>query len=146
MQNSFIDSFNVKKSIKHFNYQYFEKKPIGILLNKKKKYLLSENIELIEFMNLPDYQNLPYIFGDKDEFESLYSNLKKIDFPIDIIKKYTFFETGRWDLKTSDDNIIKLPPKYYLKSLKNYMSIRKDENFRKYKIFDYRVNNQLIIK
>ena len=48
--------------------------------------------------------------------------------------------------KTSDDNIIKLPPKYYLKSLKNYMSIRKDENFRKYKIFDYRVNNQLIIK
>ena len=68
------------------------------MLNKK-KYLLSENIELIEFMNLPDYQNLPYIFGDKDEFESLYSNLKKIDFPIDIIKKYSFFETGRWDLK-----------------------------------------------
>ena len=107
---------------------------------------MSENIELIKFTNLPDYQNLPYIFGDKDEFKSLYSNLKKIDFPIDIIKKYSFFETGRWDLKTSDNNIIKLPPKNYLKSLKNYLSIRKDENFKKYKIFDYRVNNQLIMK
>lgn len=147
MQNSFIYSFKVKKKYPStLIIKIFEKKPIGILLNKKKKYLLSENIELIKFTNLPDYQNLPYIFGDKDEFKSLYSNLKKIDFPIDIIKKYSFFETGRWDLKTSDNNIIKLPPKNYLKSLKNYLSIRKDENFKKYKIFDYRVNNQLILK
>ena len=92
MQNSFIDSFKVKKKYPStLIIEIFEKKPIGILLNKK-KYLLSENIELIEFTNLQDYQNLPYIFGDKDEFKSLYSNLKKIDFPIDIIKKYSFLK------------------------------------------------------
>ncbi len=147
MQNSFIDSFNVKKKYPStLIIKIFEKKPIGVLLNKKKKYYLSEKIELMEFTNLPDYQNLPYIFGNKDEFKSLYFNLIKIDFPIDIIKKYSFFETGRWDLKTLNDNIIKLPPKYYLKSLKNYLSISKKENFKKYKIFDYRINNQLIMK
>ena len=42
---------------------------------------MSEKIELIEFMNLPDYQNLPYIFGNEDEFKSLYLNLIKINFP-----------------------------------------------------------------
>ena len=147
MQNSFIDSFNVKKKYPNtLIIKIFEKKPIGILLNKKKKYYLSEKIELIEFMNLPDFQNLPYIFGNEDEFKSLYLNLIKINFPIDIIKKYFFFETGRWDLETIDNNIIKLPPKYYLKSLKNYLSIRKEDSFKKFNIFDYRVNDQLIMK
>ena len=147
MQNSFIDSFNVKKKYPStLIIKIFEKKPIGVLLNKKKKYYLSEKIELIEFMNLPDYQNLPYIFGNKDEFKLLYLDLIRIDFPINIIKEYSFFETGRWDLKTLDNSIIKLPSKYYLKSLKNYLSIRKKESFKKYKIFDYRVNNQLIMK
>lgn len=147
MQNSFIDSFNVKKKYPNtLIIKIFEKKPIGILFNKKKKYFLSEKIELIEFINLPDYQNLPYIFGNEDEFKSLYLNLIKIDFPIDIIKKYSLFETGRWDLETLDNNIIKLPPKYYLKSLKNYLSVRKEESFKKFKIFDYRVNDQLFIK
>ncbi len=147
MQNSFIASFKVKKKYPStLIIKIFEKKPIGILLNEKKKYYLSEKIELIEFMNLPDYQNLPYILGNKDEFKSLYLNLSKIDFPIDIIKKYSFFETGRWDLKTFDNNIIKLPPKNYLKNLKNYLSVRKEESFKKYKIFDYRLHNQLIMK
>ena len=60
---------------------------------------MSEKIELIEFTNLPDYQNLPYIFGNKEEFEKLYFNLKKINFPIEIIKKYSFFETGKMGFK-----------------------------------------------
>ena len=147
MQNSFIDSFNVKKKYPStLIIKIFEKKPIGILLNKKKKYYLSEKIELIDFLNLPDYQNLPYIFGNKEEFKILYLDLIKIKFPIGIIEKYSFFETGRWDLKTTDNSVIKLPPKNYLKSLQNYLSIRKEENFRKYKVFDYRLNNQLIMK
>ena len=76
---------------------------------------MSEKIELIDFINLPDYQNLPYIFGNKDEFKSLYLNLKKINFPINIIKKYIFLKLDRWDLETLDNNIIKLPPKIYKK-------------------------------
>ena len=68
MQNSFIDSFNVKKKYPStLIIKIFEKKPIGILLNKKKKYYLTEKIELVDFLNLPDYQNLPYIFGNKEE-------------------------------------------------------------------------------
>ena len=43
----------------------------------KKKFYLSENIDLIKFKNLENYQNLPHIFGDKERFEQLYLNLKK---------------------------------------------------------------------
>lgn len=147
IQNSFIHSFKVKKKYPStLSIKIFEAKPIGILLNKKKKYYLSEGIELIDFTNLEDYQNLPYIFGNKEAFEKLYFDLLKINFPIEIIEKYSFFEIGRWDLKTSESNIIKLPSKNYLKSLKNYLIIRKEENFKKYKVFDYRLNNQLIMK
>ena len=76
----------------------------------------------------------------------LYKNLEKIDFPFNLIKNYYLFESNRWDLETYEKKIIKLPPENYIKSLKNFISLRKENNFDKYKIFDYRINNQLILK
>ena len=70
MQNSFIDSFNIKKKYPStLKIQIFEKRPIAILLNKKNKFYLSEKIELIEFKNLPNYQTLPYVLGDVNNFK-----------------------------------------------------------------------------
>ena len=34
-------------------------------------------------MILKDYKNLPYVFGNKDEFKIFYNNLTKINFPKD---------------------------------------------------------------
>ena len=147
MQNTFIESFNIKKKYPNIlKIEIFEKKPIAVLFNKKDKFYLSEKLDLIEFKNFPNYQNLPYVFGNKDEFQILYNNLIKINFPFDQIKKYTLLETNRWDLETKDNNIIKLPPKDFIKSLENYLSIRDKKNFTKYNIFDYRIDNQLILK
>ena len=42
--------------------------------------------------------------------------------------------------------IIKLPEKNYTESLTNFMRIKDKSNFEKYKIFDYRLNNQLVLK
>ena len=42
--------------------------------------------------------------------------------------------------------ILKLPVENYTDSLISFMSIKGKTNFEKYKIFDYRVNNQLILK
>tara|TARA_B100001093_G_C26856429_1_gene1027672 strand:- start:1711 stop:2367 length:657 start_codon:yes stop_codon:yes gene_type:complete len=147
MQNSFIDSFKIKKKYPNtLKIKIFEKKPIAILLNNKKKFYLSEKIDLIEYRNLPNYENLPYVFGNKDEFKILYKDLTKIKFPINRIKKFTFYETKRWDLETKKNDVIKLPSKNYLKSLENYLNLKKGNNSKNYKIFDYRINNQLILK
>ena len=146
MQNSFIESFEIKKKYPNtLKIKIFEKKPIAILQNKKNKFYLSEKIELIKFKKLPNYQNLPYIIGSKEDFEIFYNNLNKIDFPFDQIKKYTLYESKRWDLETVNNKLIRLPAKDYIKSIKNYLNLINDNNFKKYKLFDYRINNQLIL-
>ena len=147
MQNSFIESFNIKKKYPStLKVKIFEKKPIAVLFNEKNKFYLSEKIELIEFKYLQNYQTLPYVLGNKDDFKIFYSNLKRINFPLDIIKKYTLFETNRWDLETKNNQVIKLPSKNYTKSLKNFLNLKKKNDFEKYELFDYRINNQLILK
>ena len=147
IQNSLIESFIIKKkNINKLKIKIFEKKPIAILLNKQKKFYLSEKIDLIEFKNYPNFKNLPYVIGDQENFKKFYNNLNEVNFPHDLIKKYVFFETNRWDLETYNNKIIKLPSKNYKKSLKNFMSLKNQDNFKKYRIFDYRIKNQLILQ
>tara|TARA_B100001057_G_scaffold352225_1_gene353870 strand:+ start:234 stop:890 length:657 start_codon:yes stop_codon:yes gene_type:complete len=147
MKNDFIESFNIKKKYPStLKIQIFEKKLFAILFDKKNKFYLSERLDLIEFKNQPNYQNLPYIIGNKDDFETFYNNLKKINFPFDIVVKYSLYESKRWDLETKNDEVIKLPSKNYIESLENYLNLKNKSSFEKYKIYDYRINNQLILK
>ena len=147
IHNSLIESFQVRKKYPNtLEIKIFEKKPIAILVNKKKKFYLSDKIDLIEFGVLQSHKDLPYVFGNKGEFKLLYNNLNKVNFPINIIKKYTLYDSGRWDIVTTNDKIIKLPSKKYNQYLKHYMDIRSKTNFKKYFLFDYRIENQLILK
>ena len=147
IQNSFIESFNIKKKYPAtLKVKIFEKTPIAILINKKNKFYLSEKIDLIEFKNLPNYQTLPYVLANKDDFKIFYNNLKKINFPLNIVKKYKFYATNRWDLETKNNQVIKLPSKNYTKSLKNFLNLKSNNDFEKYKLFDYRISNQLILR
>ena len=66
--------------------------------------------------------------------------------PFDQIKKYTLYESKRWDLETVNNKLIRLPAKDYIKSIKNYLNLINNNDFKKYKLFDYRINNQLILK
>ena len=146
-QNSFIESFIIKKKYPNtLKIKIFEKKPIAILIYGKKKFYLSDKIDLIDFKNLEDFQNLPYVFGKKEEFKKFYENLKKIDFPLNSIKNYTYFESQRWDLRTKNNKTIKLPSQNYTKSLQNYLDIQNKDSFKKFIIFDYRIEDQLILK
>ena len=147
MKNSYIKSFYIKKKYPDtLEIKIIEKKPIAILFFNKKKFYLSEKIELINFKRIKEYENLPYIFGNKEDFKVLFYELKKINFPISLIKKFTLFETNRWDLETFDNKVIKLPADNYIKSLENYLNLIDKDIFKKYKLFDYRIGNQLILK
>jgi cell division septal protein FtsQ len=146
-ENDFIESFEIKKIYPNkLKIKIYEKKLIAILQNKKEKFYLSKNIDLINYLDLDKYQNLPTVFGDQKNFNTIYQNLKQINFPYHLIKNYYLFESNRWDLEIHGKKIIKLPPENYIKSLKNFMKLSKDDNFNKYNVFDYRINNQLILK
>ena len=146
-QIEFIESIEVKKIYpKKLRIKIYEKKPIAILQYKKDKFYISENINLINFIILENYRNLPVVFGKKENFEDLYINLKKINFPLDLIKKYYFYESNRWDLEIYQKKIIKLPTKNYIQSLEKFINFKNKNNLDKYEVFDYRINNQLILK
>ena len=146
-KNTFIESFEIKKIYPNkIIIKIYEKKPIAILEYKKQKFYINQKIDLIDFVDLEEYRELPIVFGNKDYFKLLYTNLKKIDFTLNIIKKYYLYESKRWDLEVVNKIIIKLPVENYIKSLKNFMYVMNEKNFEEFKLFDYRVNNQLILK
>ena len=147
MQNSLIGSFKIKKKYPDtLNIKIFEKKPVVILQTKKNKFYLTEKNELIKFKIYQEFKDLPYVLGNRKEFGIFYVSLKRINFPLNLIKKYTLYELNRWDLETVDGKTIKLPPKNYTRYLKNYLNMQNKKSFQKYKIFDFRINDQLILK
>ena len=115
-------------------------------MRKKEKFYLDESINQIRFKELKDYNNLPYVFGNKKEFKIFYNNLKKINFPLEIVKKFSLYDSNRWDLETIDKKIVKLPNKNYTQSLENFLKIKDKKRFKNYKVFDYRLEKQLILK
>ncbi len=142
----FIDSIEIKKIYPNqIKVKIFEKQLIAIIQNKKEKNYYT-NKGLVNYKKLNGFENLPIVFGDNKSFEIFYNDLEKIDFPISDIKKFYLFESKRWDIITLENQIIKLPIKNYDLSLKNFIKLKNQTNFRKYKTFDYRINDQLILK
>ena len=147
-QNSFIENIEIKKILPDkLIIKVFEKEPIAILIDKnQKKYYLGKKTNLIEFRKILKYENLPILKGEPKNFKNLLDNLVKINFPIDQILSFQHFKVNRWNIEMIDKKILKLPEKNYIESLTNFMSIKDKSNFEKYKIFDYRLNDQLVLK
>ncbi len=143
----FIESFEIKKIYPNkIKIKIFEKTPIVILQNKKEKKYFTNKEDTINFFELDKFEDLPIVFGDKKNFQVFYNDLKNINFPISEIKVFYLFESKRWDLVTNNNQTIKLPIKNYIKSLQNFVNLKNQSIFQKYKIFDYRISDQLILK
>jgi len=143
----FIESYEIKKIYPDkIRIRVFEKKPIAVLQHKKNKFFFTSNGGTANFLDLKEFQNLPLVFGDKESFNRFYKNLIAINFPINEIKNFYLFESKRWDLVTIKNQTIKLPVYDYDKSLLNYLNLKDQANFQKFKTFDYRIKEQLILK
>ncbi len=143
----FINSFEIKKLYPDkIKIKVFEKKPIAVIQNKQVKKYFTNSGEIINFIDLKEYNDLPIVFGDKENFLIFYQKLKQVNFPINEVKKFYLFESKRWDLITNNDQVIKLPIKNYESSLNNFIDLKKKPNFQKFKTFDYRIKDQLILK
>mgnify|MGYP003951849269 CR=1 FL=1 len=142
----FISGFQVKKIYPEtIKILIFEKKPIAIYIEGKNKFYISENGDSIQYIKLDDYNRLPLLFGKKRNFKIFFEELKNISFPINEIKSFHYFEIGRWDITLKDERIIKLPEYNYTDMLENFILIKGDKSFDKYRIFDYRIKDQLIL-
>ena len=124
----------------------FEKKPIAVQILGNIKFYISEKGEKLNFFKNEFYEDLPIIFGNQKNFSSFFSEIKQSDLPSNQIKAFYYFDIGRWDIVLKNKKIIKLPEKDYMEILVKINSILNDKNFSKYRIFDYRIKDQLILE
>jgi len=139
------------------NYTIFKKYPSSILIkvnktkflanvfNNGESFVLGSNGKLLE--TIEKKNNLPNIFGeyDKDSFFNLLKSIKNSNFKVYNIKNLYFFKSGRWDIETKLDVIIKLPKDNLQDSLNLSLDILNKNEFKKVKILDLRQHNQVIL-
>ena len=122
-----------------------EREIIAIVNKNKDKFFISRDNKLLKFNKNIAKDNLPNVFGDYKKFIKLYEDLGFLNFNLNNIKAYYYFEVGRWDILTKNKKLIKLPTLNYKNSITNYMNL--DNNLiRNHSVFDYRIKDQLILK
>ena len=146
-KHDFISSFQLKKkypdTLKILISEYM---PVAIEIDHKKKYYLTKEGKKINYTEINFYKKLPTIFGNHKNFNSFFYKLKKNNFDINKIKAFYYFDIGRWDIVLKDEKTIKLPQTKYENILKEIDSILDDPSFSRFKIFDYRIKDQLILQ
>jgi len=146
-KHDFITSIQLKKKYPNsLNIFIIEKIPVATKIIDKKKFYITKDNEKINFIDLKIYEDLPSIFGKYKNFNIFYSNLEKNNFKINKIKAFYYFDVGRWDIVLKNERVIKLPENNYLDLLLKINLMLDDNNFSKYKVFDFRIKNQLILQ
>lgn len=145
----FISSLKVKKIYPNkVNIYVKEDIPIGIFTNSNgEKYLLLENKKKVKKENLIN-DKLPEVIGQKapENFSDFYKNIEKTKFDFNTVKNFSYFEVGRWDILLKNDKLIRLPPDNYVKSIIKFLEIHEKNAFQEFKLFDFRIKNELIVK
>ena len=70
---------------------------------------------------------------------------KKTNFKFEHIQDIFFYPSGRWDIKTKKNLILKLPRKNVYKAIDKFNLISKNEELKEYNVIDLRIPNQLIL-
>ena len=162
LKNIFLlNKFDLEKKLKSNklieNYTVFKKYPSSIeirvtktkflanVFKDGKLFILGSNGKLI--YSTDKNNNLPNIFGDYDKasFFNLLKSVEKTKFKQSKIKNLYFFKSGRWDIETNQNIIIKLPKENLEASLNLSLDVLNNNEFKNIKILDLRQNNQVIV-
>ena len=145
---NFLKKIEVKKKYPNtIIVEIFETKPVAILYNKA-KYLLDSSSNLILFKDNMNFNQLPSVFGEgaKNHFIYFFSQLENNNFPIKDVKKFYFFQIGRWDLQLTNDKIIKFSHNNIEDAIKKSIELLDRKDFENYNIIDLRIDGKIIVE
>jgi len=146
---NFLDKIEVKKKYPNtIIIKIFETKPIAILYKNKAKYLIDSSSNLILFEDNMNFNQLPSVFGEgaKNYFIYFFTQLENNNFPIKEVKKFYFFQIGRWDLQLANDRIIKFPHNNIEDAIKKSIELLDRKDFENYDIIDLRIDGKIIVE
>lgn len=144
--NNLIDSFKVnKKYPSDINIVIKKTLFLATIKINNENFLIGSNKKLIK--STLDYPNLSLVLGNPslEDFFLIYENISKSSIKFNEIKKLYFFPSKRWDLELNSGILIKLPISSSINSLNDFSKIKNLPHFKNVKIFDMRVNKQIIV-
>ena len=145
----FIKEIKIKKVYPStINILIKENEPLAILIENEKKTLLLEMGNTTTNYIINHKESLPIVKGKGAEkkFYKLYKTLKGVNFQMDLINEINYFAIDRWDILLKNGKLLKLPTERLESSVEKFISIYNKDNFKNFKIFDFRINGQLILE
>jgi len=145
-KHNIIQEFSIKKI--YPSTLNIEIKPTKFIarVSNNGQYLVGANGKLIEDKNNNEF--LPYIFGEFSSlnFLSFKQNIEKSIFSFSNLKTLYIFPSGRWDILTNNNILIRLPQEHIVASLNLSKKLIDNDNFKDNKFIDLRVRNHLVAK
>ena len=143
---NFIESFLINKNYPS-NLNIIVKKT-SFLANmnvEDENFLVGSNKKLIKSEYIDP--NLPIVFGTPplNEFFLIKNNILNSSIKLNDVKKFYFFPSKRWDIELINGVLIKLPSVKSIEALNNYFDVKNLSQFDNVKIFDMRIDKQIII-
>jgi len=129
-KHNIIQEFSIKKIYPStLNIKIKPTKLIARVSNNS-QYLVGANGKLIE--DKSNNELLPYIFGEfnSQDFLSFKKNIEKSMWSFSNLKELSFFPSGRWDILTDKDILIKLPQEHIVASLNLSKELINNNNFK----------------
>ena len=145
---NFIESFNIIKFYPSKILIKLEKTEfLAKTIQNNKYFFIGANGKFINFEKFDKKNNLPIVYGKFTPTQFLKFNkiIKNIDFDHNNINEIFFYPSGRVDIKTKNNLIIKFPLENVKEAIIIVNKIINNKNYNNNNIIDLRVPNQLIL-
>ena len=148
-KNNLIDYFYVRKIYPNLIQVKIKQADLLAITNQNnKKFYIGSNGKLIPINQITVFNNkLPFVYSKSNyiDFVKLKKIIDKSKFKFEEIESFYYFPSNRWDIKTKDGFLIKLPEQNIAKSLKFAELIIKSKKFEDKKIIDLRISKNIIL-
>jgi len=147
-KNNFIENYNVLKYYpSKIVIDLKQTKFIATTFKNNQKFIIGSNGKLIDHKIINYKKNIPNVFGNftNKDFIDLIKILKMKNFKFDNIEDFFYYPSGRWDIKTNNNLIVKLPTKDVDKAIDKFNLIINNDKLKEYNIIDLRITNQIIL-
>ena len=148
-KNNLIDYFYVRKIYPNLIQVKIKQADLLAITNQNnKKFYIGSNGKLIPINQITVSNNkLPFVYSKSNyiDFVKLKKIIDKSKFKFEEIESFYYFPSNRWDIKTKDGFLIKLPKQNIAKSLKFAELIIKSKKFEDKKVIDLRISKNIIL-